>query len=135
MELEVARQMYELAVRREENRLTAKDKEILALIDIPSSRILVNLYRIALDRNDAINSLNDYVDGRYFRWYDSALHFLEMYYKQKEIGMTNDTDVALCNWALNKRVPIKIIRMITHHSGTWSHKNSLNHKKMETNYG
>ena len=127
--------MYELAVRREENRLTAKDKEILTMINVPSSQKLIKLYRIALERNDALDSLNDYVNTRYFRWYASALHFLEMYYKQKELGMTNEADTALCNWALNKKVPIQVIRLITHHNGKWSSANNLKHKKQGVNYG
>lgn len=127
--------MYELAVRRDENRLTAKDKEILAMIDVPSSLVLVDLYRVALDRKNAIDLLNDYTDGRNFHWYNSAFHFLEMYYKQKEIGMTNEADIALCKWALSKKVPIKIIRMITHHSGTWSCANNLKHERLEKSYG
>jgi len=46
LELKVARQMYELAIRREENRLTAKDKEILGMIEIPNSQTLKIIYRV-----------------------------------------------------------------------------------------
>ena len=63
LELEVARQMYELAVRREEKRLTAKDKEILGMIEIPNSQTLKIIYRVSLERSDAINTLNDFIAG------------------------------------------------------------------------
>ena len=64
LELKVARQMYELAVRREENRLTAKDKEILGMIEIPNSQTLKIIYRVSLERSDALNTLNDFIAGR-----------------------------------------------------------------------
>ena len=92
LELEVARQMYELAVRREENRLTAKDKEILGMIEIPNSQTLKIIYRISLERSDALNTLNDFIAGRKLPRIESAMHFLEMYYDQKENGMTHEIE-------------------------------------------
>lgn len=126
--------MYELAVRREENRLTAKDKEILGMIDIPSSQTLKIIYRVSLERNDAINTLNDFVAGRSLPWIESAMHFLKMYYDQKENGMTHEIEIAMCEWARNKNVPIQVVRLITHHNWEWSIAN-LKAKKARVNYG
>lgn len=134
LELEVARQMYELAVRREENRLTAKDKEILGMIEIPNSQTLKIIYRVSLERSDALNTLNDFIAGRNLPWVESAMHFLEMYYDQKENGMTHEIEIAMCEWARSKNVPIQAVRLITRHNWEWSVEN-LNPKKARINYG
>ena len=62
------------------------------------------------------------------------MHFLEMYYDQKENGMTHEIEIAMYEWARNKNVPIQAVRLITHHNWEWSAEN-LNPKKARINYG
>lgn len=130
MKLEVIRQMYELAVRREEGRLTKKDKEILKMIEIPSSREVALKFQISLEKRDALNSLNDYVKGRRLSWLGSALRFVDLYYMQKEIGLNDQVEAIFYQWARKKHVPLKVISIITHHTCTWEPKSQFDYEKV-----
>ena len=104
------------------------------MIEIPNSQTLKIIYRVSLERSDALNTLNDFIAGRNLPWIESAMHFLEMYYDQKENGMTHEIEIAMCEWARSKNVPIQAVRLITRHNWEWSVEN-LNPKKARINYG
>ena len=125
MELEVARQMYELAMRREEGTLTSRDREILSKIDIPSLENSTLIYQAALQRKETESDVQSYIVARNCRWAKAANEFMENYYTQKGMGMTTETDLALCERATKKLIPIDVIRLITHHSANWMSANGI----------
>lgn len=125
MELEVVRQMYELALRRDENSLSKKDRAILKMINIPDTSTVKRLFQVTLKKEEARNSLQSYLDYKDYRWKKAALLFLDAYYDQMEKGMTQETESIICNWAIDQGIPIKIIRLIVRHGGAWSTKKKL----------
>ncbi len=48
--------------------------------------------------------------------------------------MTHEIEIAMCEWARSKNVPIQAVRLITRHNWEWSVEN-LNPKKARINYG
>lgn len=123
MDVKLARQLYELASHYHEGWLTDYEKEIAQKLggipDLEQARRqyqLVMIMQAAKEERDA--SPKKYKK----RWVGHYKRFADMYNRQKAIGMTEETDALLCEWALSHTIPVDVVMMTSHHSRQWINK-------------
>lgn len=128
MELIVARQLFELTERREKEgiySLTNRERGILDDLKNPSYEEAKSIFQAVSHKKEVENKLQSYITAHDCRWANDANEFMENYYTQKGMGMTDETELALCERAVNKLIPIDVIRLITRHSANWMSANGI----------
>lgn len=120
-DVKLARQMYELASHREEGWLTDYEKKIIKQLGvIPTLKQARENYQFVLLMQSVKEDERKFKPTKYKKeWMSYYRRFADMYNRQKVMGMTEETDAFLCEWALSHKVPKRAVMMTSHHSRHW----------------
>lgn len=120
-QIKLKRQMYELACHFKEGWLTDREKRIVRIIGTPNLENARQEYKLALIEAQT-ESLKKYRNYKKAKWAKAFEKFCKMYNKQLALGITKETEILLCQWALGNGVPGSAIMKQTHHSRMWINK-------------
>ena len=131
MDIKLARQMYELASHYNEGCISEGERDIINKIGVPDLEKARQQYQLALLMKAAKGFEKRALPTKYKKdWLTAYRLFVDMYYQQRSIGITEETDAIWCEWALSHKVPVDVVMMVSNHSRKWINEHVRDNDKL-----